>query len=146
MPDPEGEEEKKLWKVDAAIYRKGKETSFPARLVESLKTAGRSALFAVLLVYPLMLVILGIVFGGLIFWATLGGSIALIWLILTKAGYAKNFEQSNPRLLRQLTALTIAFVILVGYYEALFHFGVWVLPVLLAILSVGIVYVFRRGP
>jgi len=45
--------------------------------------------------YPVILVTLGVMYGGLVFWAGLAGSTGLIGLVLKQAGYAGNFAGSD---------------------------------------------------
>ena len=106
--DPKPEKER-LWKVDPETFKPGRPRRLRETLKDLAKSIGKAAGFTLLVAYPVLLTILGIEFGGLVFWGTLAGSLAAIGLVLKRLGYARRFESQNPKLLKQLVALSLAF-------------------------------------
>jgi|SRR5216683_3673384 hypothetical protein len=140
----EDKKSKKLWEVDPTIFRPGKPAGYIEKAVSLLRAFGKYVSFALLLFYGPILVILGIAFGGLVFWGALAGSMALIGLILKKLGYAKNFAAWNPRIGRQLLALFLGFLLAVGLYLGLFTFRVWLIPIAVGLAALGILLSLRK--
>lgn len=129
MADPDPEREKKnYWKVDPQLFRPGKPGTIREALKGFARTAGRTIGFTLLIVYPLILVILGAAYGGLVFWGTLGGSLALIGLLLRRLGYARRFAAADPRLARQLVSLFLAFLVIAGILFAILWLRLVALP------------------
>ena len=88
--------------------------------------------------YPVLLVSLGLVFGGIVFWTSLVGSIALMWLIIRKTGYARNFAGWGVGGWR-LLGLFGAFGIALAFFYGLTHLGDWFFPVFMAVLVTSFV-------
>jgi hypothetical protein len=110
MGDSDREHEKKrLWKIDPEIFKPGRQRRLRETLKDLARSLGKSVGIVLLIAYPVMLTVLGIEYGGLVFWGTLAGSLAVIGLLLQRLGYARRFQSQDPRLLRQLAALSIAF-------------------------------------
>ena len=83
----------RFWQFDPSLFQPGPGSGFLQRhiLGPARRIVGRTV-WVLAFAYPLILVTLGVVFGGLVFWASFAGSVGLIWLIVKKAGYARNFE------------------------------------------------------
>jgi len=92
----------------------------------------------------LYLVILGIAFGGLVFWTAFGGSVALMGIVITKAGYARNFQNWDIGF-KKLGALFVAFLATFGLYLGLIHLKLLVVPIFAAILVTVLLIFVRRG-
>jgi hypothetical protein len=102
-------------------------------------------LIALALASPLVLVILGIAYGGLVFWAGLGGLTLLAWLIISKSGAARNFESSNLNLGRRLFWSFLGFLAAGGFLYGFLHgVGIFVLLITLGVLLAGLAYGLRR--
>jgi hypothetical protein len=145
MPERETKKKrKKLWEVDPTIFQPGKPVGYFERAVSLLRSLGKYVSFALLLFYGPILVILGVVYGGLVFWGALAGSMALIGLVLTKLGYAKNFAAWNPRIGRQLLSLFLGFLLAAGLYLGLFTFRIWLVPVAFGLAILGILLSLRK--
>jgi len=145
MPEREGEEKsEKLWEVNPTIFQPGKPAGYLEKAVSLLRTLGKFVSFGLLLVYGPILVILGIVYGGLVFWGALAGSMALIGLTLKKLGYANNFAAWNPRIGRQLLSLSLGFLLAVGLYLGLFTFRIWLIPIAFGLAALGILLSLRN--
>jgi hypothetical protein len=150
MPEEKVEKKKeekksnKLWEIDPTIFQPGKPSGYFEKAVSLLRAFGKYVSFALLLFYGPILVILGIVFGGLVFWGALAGSMALIGLILKKLGYAKNFAAWNPRIGRQLLSLFLGFLFAVGLYLGLIRFQAWLIPIAFGLAALGILLSLRK--
>ena len=147
MPKGEDEKrEKKLWEVDPTIFDPTKPAGYLDKIISMVRTFGKYVSFGLLLLYAPVLVALGIVYGGLVFWGTLVGSVALIGLMLKKLGYAQNFASWNPRLGRQLLAIVLGFLPAAGLYEGLFTLRLWLLPIAFVLAALGLVFAMRKRP
>ena len=146
MGDSDGEDrEKKMWTVDPSIFKPGpQDTKLRSRIAGLAKSIGRSAFFLFLFIYPLTLVISGILYGGLVFWSLTIGSLGVIGLILWKGGYAGNFSGRNPSLKRQIPALFIAFLMALGFYAGLIILKIWLLPIVITILVLSLAVTLRK--
>ena len=84
--------ETNLWQFDPSLFQHGpREGLLKRHVINHARSVGKYTLFALPFAYPLILVTIGIVFGGLVFWTSFAGSVVLIWLIIKKTGYARNF-------------------------------------------------------
>ncbi len=146
MGDSDREDRKKrMWTVDPSIYKRDpKDNSLRSRATEIAKWLGRSTFFLFLFIYPVILVISGILYGGLVFWSFMVGSLGLIGLIIWKAGYAGNFSGRNPSLRRQIPALFIAFLMALGFYAGLIVLKIWLLPIVITILGLSLAVTLRK--
>lgn len=81
----------------------------------------------------MVLVGLGIVFGGIVFWTSLVGSFVLIWLVIKKAGYARNFAEWGVGS-RRLLGLFGAFGAALGFFYGLTHVGFWFFPIFFGVV------------
>lgn len=95
--------------------------------------------------YPVTLPVLGILFGGLVFWGTFVGSVGLIGFGLWKAGYARNYQAWNPNLARQLVGLSIGFAMTLGMFYGLFYLKAWVLPLFGGLLALMLALILRKS-
>ncbi|SRR6266705_2050138 len=84
--------ETRLWQFEPSAFQRGPQAGFLERhVLGRARSLGKYTLYALAFAYPVLLVILGVVFGGLVFWTSFAGSAGLIWLIIKKAGYSQNF-------------------------------------------------------
>jgi len=141
---PESRKKHRSWEFDPTTFQPGRKASFLERTLRPFRSVGKHVLYALALSYPIYLVIIGVVFGGLVFWAAFGGSIALMGVIITKAGYARNFQNWDIGF-RKMAALVLAFVATLGFYFGLFFFRIWFVPVFAAILGLGLLLFLRKG-
>jgi hypothetical protein len=85
--------ETRIWQFDPSAFRPLPKAGFFERRIRSpARSLAKHALYGLAFAYPILLVSLGIFFGGLAFWTGLAGSMLLLWIILRKTGYARNFE------------------------------------------------------
>jgi hypothetical protein len=106
---------------------------------------GRSLAFLLLLAYPVTLVTIGIVYGGLAFWASFLASLALIVLLLSKLGYARNFEGRDKSLAQGLVGLTLGFLVSAGFYLGIIYAKSWSVPVIFGVLCLGLAWMALRS-
>jgi len=145
MPGSEEDRKHGFWKVDPAMYNRGPARSKVSSVKDPLQSLAKLGLISLFFSYPLVVVFIGILYGGILYWASLTGSFALLGLFLWKTGYAKNFEAWNPKLGKQLLALLVAFAIVVGFYLGLFNARLWLVPITLGLgISALIIFVRRN--
>ncbi len=142
MSDSEPENKKRMWRIDPSIFVRARKAKHGERLADLVKPVARLLALSLFFGYPLGLVVLGFVFGWIVFWSSLVGSFALIGLILSRLGYSRNFASWNPSLPRQLLVLTGAFASAAVFYIGLFDLGVWMIPILFGIFVSGLVLGF----
>ncbi len=145
MSEPDKPRKKRFWVVDPSMFRQEGERSKVERIRDLVVSLGRRAFILLLFSYPLLLIYVGLAYGGVAFWGLFAGSFAAMGLFLWKLGYAKNFDSSNPRLGKQLLGLILGFVAVMGFYEGLFHLGVWILPITAAAGIALLFILFSRG-
>lgn len=142
---PESERKRKLWEVDTAAFQPMPKASGARRLfIEPAKRLGKFVLVGLALAYPILLVTVGLLFGGLAFWGSLAGSSLLIWFLLKRLGFARNFQSWDMSLLRVLPALCVAFLAAAGFYLGLFYLKIYVIPIAVAVVSLALVYAVKR--
>lgn len=144
MPDPE-KRKKRLWEVDPSLYVPGPKPGLRARIVGLLRGIGKAALYASFFAYPLVLPIIGVAFGGLAFWATFGGSVAVISVILARFGFARTFAKRDFPFLTSTIALCGGFLCALGFFLGLFALQWWILPIVATLGSLGVLVAIRRG-
>ncbi len=139
---------RRMWRVDPTIFQTRRRGT-RERLLESfkgrLKSAGKSLAFLLLLTYPVTLTLLGILFGGAVYWGTLAGTAGLMALLLSKLGYARNFEGRDIKLLRSLVGLCLGFLLAAGLFLGLAKLNLWMIPLVFGLLFVGLFYVMRKS-
>ncbi len=101
--------ETRLWQFDPAVFRPGRKAGhFERHLLAPARSVAKHTLYVLAFAYPILLVTLGLLFGGLVFWSSLAGSMLVVWIVLKKTGYARNFEDWDIGY-RKFLGLTIAF-------------------------------------
>lgn len=142
---PEQRKKRRLWEVDPSIFQPGRKASFfERRIVPPLKQVGGFSLLALAIAYPILLVIVGVAFGGLVFWSVMAGSIVVIAVVIEKLGYASNFRNWDVSF-RRMAALVLGFVIAWSFYAGLFYLKLWLVPIAVTLLSLGLLVVLRRS-
>ena len=135
---------KRLWEVDSTLYQKGRGAGFlERRIIPALRQVGKFSLISLALVYPLVLVVVGIVYGGLAFWSFFSISVAIIYLVIAKLGFAPRFRGRGQGVNASLGTLG-GFILAAGFYEGLFVLKTWLVPAAIGLSAVGIVLVLRR--
>jgi len=142
----ESEKTKKtrLWFFDPSVFQPLPRAGFLRRhLLGRVRSLGKYTLYSLAFAYPVLLVSLGIIFGGLVFWGAFACSIGLMWLIIKKAGYSKNFANwgvSNKKLL----GLFGAFGIVLGFFYGLIQLREWFFPFFGGVLVIALTVGLRR--
>jgi hypothetical protein len=84
--------ESRLWQFDPSVFRPLRKAGLIERVfVGRGRSLLKHTLYLLAFAYPLILVTSGIMFGGLVFWTSLAGSMIVIWLVIKRAGYENNF-------------------------------------------------------
>jgi hypothetical protein len=131
--------EARLWHFDPSVFQPGPKAGLLERYILSrARTLGRYTLFGLAFAYPVALVSLGIIFGGLVFWASLAGSMGLIWLIIKKTGYAANFASWDLGK-KKFAGLIGGFGMAFAFFTGLIYLRVWVFPLAGAALAIALV-------
>ena len=129
----------RLWQFDPSVFQPGPRARFLERhIIGRARSLGKYTLYALAFSYPVALVSLGIIFGGLVFWSAFAGSVGLMWLIIRKAGYARNFANwgvGNRRFL----GLFGAFGIVLGFFYGLLQLREWVFPIFGGVLVIALI-------
>jgi len=105
---------------------------------------GKFGLYALAVTYPIYLVYVGLVFGGLAFWAFFAGSIAVIGIVITRLGYASNFRHWDIGLKRTV-GLLLGFPLAVGFYVGLIYLKTWLVPVSFGFAGLGLLLMLKRS-
>ena len=138
------EKKKRLWEVDSTLYQRGRGASFlERRIIPALRQVGKFSLITLALVYPLALVIVGIVYGGFVFWSFFATSVAIIYLMIVKLGFAPRFRGQGQGF-KAILGILGGFLLAAGLYEGLFILKTWLVPTAIGVSSLGIVFVLRR--
>jgi hypothetical protein len=139
LPEPE-KKKHRFWEFDPATFQPLRRAGlFERRLRPFFRSAGKYLLYSLAFLYPFLLVTVGIIFGGIAFWTSFAGSFAVIGLLISRLGYAKNFANWDLSL-RKFGALVLAFLAAFGFYEGLINLRIWVIPLFAAVLSLGLAY------
>ena len=141
MPKPQ--KKRRLWEIDPSIFQPGRKATLPERVAQPFKDIAKYLIFALAMAYPLGLVTVGLVYGGVVFWATFFASIAAIGIIITKAGYARNFQHWDISL-RKMGGLVVAFFMALGFYLGLIYLKTWMIPVVALIMGLGLILIMRK--
>lgn len=130
-----------LWEFDPSLFQTGPRAPLIERylLAPARSLAGRT-LYALAFAYPVLLVSLGVIFGGLVFWASLGVSFLVVWIVLKKTGYARNFANWDIGYMKFLGlfasfGITLAFVYSLAYTPI----KLMTIPIMMGILVVVLV-------
>jgi len=129
----------RLWQVDPSVFQPGPKAGLFERYVLSRgRSLARYTVYTLAFAYPLMLVGLGLLFGGLVFWTSLAGSMLLIGLVIWKSGYAGNFASwdiSYKKFLGLLGGLGIG----LGFFFGLAYIKTWTVLIFGVVLALALV-------
>jgi hypothetical protein len=149
MSEQGGDEKKgRMWRVDSSIFLNARKRNTRERFSSPVRSTAKVLAFSLFMGYPLLLVVLGLLFGWVTFWASLGGSFVVLGVAISRLGYSRNFDAWNPSLLRKMGALTIAFIAVAGFYFGLFAIKALMIPIVimivLSLFVVGLIYQNRK--
>jgi len=117
---------------------------FERFILRPLRYVGKYALLALAFTYPIYLVSVGIIYGGIAFWGFFAGSVALMGLIISRLGYSKNFASWDVSL-GKFAGLSLAFLTLVGLYLGIIYVKVWIIPIMITALGLVLTYALRKS-
>jgi hypothetical protein len=129
----------RLWYFDPSDFQPLRKASFLEHyFLRHTRSIGRYTLYALAFAYPVTIVTMGIIFGGLVFWSIFAGSVGLMWLIIVKTGYSKNFANWDVST-RKFLGLFMAFGAALAFYYGLIYLKFWAFPVTAGALVVAFV-------
>jgi len=134
----------RFWQVDLGVFHRTGKPRRVSRVLDRLRQLGSFLLVALALSYPLTLVYLGIAYGGFVFWGSFSGSLVIIYVIISRLGFARNFEGWGSGFLKRLVVLVIAFGAAAGFYLSLFSLRILTIPLIICLLISGLVYFLRK--
>jgi hypothetical protein len=141
----EPRKKRRAWEIDSAVFQVGRKASLFERFVlRPLRYVGKYALMGLAFTYPISLVSVGIIYGGLVFWGFFIVSVALIGLILSRLGYSKNFASWDVSL-RKFALLPIAFLMSMGLYVGIIYAKPWIAPIMISALVLVLTYALRKS-
>jgi hypothetical protein len=130
--------ESHLWQVDPSVFEPLRKAGlFERHVLSRAKSFGKHALYTLAFIYPIVLVTLGVMFGGLVFWACFAGSFGLIWLVISRTGYSGNFANWNMGY-KTFVGLFAAFGIYAAMVYGLIFIKLWIVPIFAAILVIAL--------
>lgn len=138
----------RLWHLDDSLFEAGPQAGFLERhFVHRVRSLAKYSLYGLAFAYPTVLVTLGLMFGGLVFWGSLAGSVLVIWIVLKQTGYARNFAGWDWGYTK-FVGLFGAFGMMLGLILGLINIGLRVFPLMAAglvtVLVLGIWRISRR--
>jgi len=129
----------RFWQFDRSVFQPGAKPGFLERhILSPAKSLGKHTLYALAFAYPLLLVSLGIVFGGLVFWTSLAASMGIIWLVITKTGYSGNFAGWDISY-KKFLGLILGFGMVSWLFYGLLYLKLWTVPIMAGILVIALV-------
>jgi hypothetical protein len=145
MPDSaKPDKKRRFWEVDPNTFVSSSKLGVRGRALELARASGKYVLWGLALTYPLTLPLIGILFGGIAFWAAFGVSFAGIAVLLSKFGLSRNFDGWDIHVIRSLVGLVGGFLCALGFIFGLFFFKGWLFPIALGILGLAFLVSLRK--
>lgn len=118
-----------LWQFDPSVFEPLRKAGIFERYVRGrAKSLGKHTLYSLAFAYPLLLVIAGVMFGGIVFWASLAGSMVVVGLVIKGAGFSGNFDNWDIGY-KKFLGLTAAFGIYAAFVYGLEYVKLWTIPI-----------------
>jgi len=109
----------RLWQFDPSVFQPGPKAGFLERyIISNSRSLAKHTLYALAFAYQIVLVSLGVMFGGLVFWPSFAASMGLIWLVIKKTGYSHNFAGWDIGY-KKFAGLGMAFGLYLGFVYGL---------------------------
>ena len=142
----EDKENPRLWKIDPSNFTPlPRKTRIQDRLIPRLRIIGKASLISLAMAYPVILLTLGLLYGGIVFWGSFAGSTLIIWLVLSRLGYAENFAGWGVMSSKRFAAGLIGFPLAAGFYLGLIYLKLLALPLIIAVVVMAAVVLFRNA-
>jgi hypothetical protein len=135
---------RRFWELDANMYSLSGKIGLRERSLELGRAAGKYVLWGLILTYPLTMPLIGILFGGLAFWAAFGGSGLVIVILLSRFGLSRNFDARDGSLVKGVVGLCGGFLCTLGFYLSLILFQGWALPLVFGVLGLAFFIILRK--
>jgi hypothetical protein len=128
-----------LWQFDPSVFGPPRKAGlFERHVLGRARSLGRYTFYLLAFAYPILLVSVGVMFGGLVFWTSFAGSVGLMWLVIKKAGYSNNFANWDIGY-KKFLALTAAFGIYAAMVYGLIFIKLWIVPIFAGILVIALI-------
>ncbi len=128
-----------LWQLDPSAFEPLHKAGLLERhILGRAKSLGKHTLYLLAFAYPLVLVIAGVMFGGIVFWTSLAGSMGLIWLVIKRAGYSGNFESWDVGY-KKFLGLIAAFGMFAAFVYGLEYIKLWTIPIFAGALAMALI-------
>jgi hypothetical protein len=136
----------RLWQFDPSVFQPGPRAGFVERhILGRARSLGKYSLYGLAFAYPVVIVSLGVMFGGLVFWSLFAGSMGLFWLVINKAGYSRNFANHDVGY-RKFVGLLGAFAVAMALIGGLIYIRLWTVPVLgVALIVVLVIGIWKKS-
>jgi hypothetical protein len=140
LPETEEEEKKRrLWEFDPTMFESGRRAGFFERYFTWwLRKIGKYSLYAIAFLWPVLIVAIGVAFGGLAFWVSFLASFAIIGFVIRRLGFEANFANWNVSNTK-FAGLIFAFAVAMGFYLGIIYLKIWLLPIAVGVLGVTFV-------
>jgi hypothetical protein len=139
------DKKKRFWQVDPAMFKLGRRAgSLERYILPVVKSLGKYVLYSIAIFYPITLAVVGLVYGGFVMWGYFAVSVAVIGLLISRLGYARNFASWDVSS-RKFAAIVVAFIAALGFFAGIIYLKVWFLPIVFAVLVSGLVLTVKRG-
>lgn len=137
---PDSEKKHHFWQVSPKMFEQRHNSGFfDRKIVVFLRSSARNSLYVLALLYPVYLVLVGLIFGGIAFWLFLLGSFAVVGILVSKLGYSRNFTSWGEFSFKRLGAFFLAFLITMGFYLGIIYLRGWFVIVAFPLLGVALV-------
>jgi hypothetical protein len=144
LPDSPPSRKKRFWEVDPAVFRSSGKYGIRERVADRVRQAGKSLAWLLLFTYPLTLPLLGLLYGGLVFWGTFAGTVIVMMILLSKFGYGRTFGARDFPFFKSLVGLSGAFLCTLGLYLSLAFLKFWTIPIAFGLSALAFGYFLRR--
>lgn len=103
-------------------------------------------LYSLSIAYPVVLVSIGVIYGGLVFWTSFAASIVVIWIVLKRSGRGRTFATATFRF-RTIVVTFGAFAMLALVFFGLLYTPLKILaiPIFGGTLAVAFLFGLRRS-
>lgn len=119
-----------LWQTDLSVFEPLLKAGLFERHVRArARSLAKQSLYILAFAYPIILVTVGVMFGGIVFWTSFAGSLGLMWLVIKRAGYSRNFASWDIGY-RKFLGLIGGFGIALALVEGLINIGLLTIPIL----------------
>ncbi len=145
--DEESPEKPQLWKFDESLFQPLRLAgTVERRVIQPGRALVKYALYSLPFAYPVVLVSIGVVYGGLAFWASFAGSVGLIWVVLKKSGRARTFANADVGKQKFIGLLGGCALVLAMFYGLLYSpLKIFTIPLMGLVLTLIFLLALKKG-